>query len=69
MDIRFRPPKKSDRRQWAKVRFLVEHGFNFQKVYRKTGGVWQRERYPKDIHEAREFVMRFKDQAVDLKRR
>ena len=64
MDMRFRPPKKSDDRQWAKVRFLVEHGFFFQRVYLKDGAIWYREAYPKNMNEAKEFVVRFKDQAL-----
>ena len=63
MDIRFRPPKKSDNKQWKKVIFLVENGFNFQKVYRKEGPVWYRERYPDNIEQAREFVLKYQDQA------
>ncbi|WP_163831842.1 hypothetical protein [Spartinivicinus ruber] len=66
MDIRFRPPKKSNDKQWKKVQFLVENGFNFQKVYRKEGSVWQRERYPQNLEQAKEFVIKFKDQAYDF---
>ncbi|OQA33849.1 MAG: hypothetical protein BWY57_00930 [Betaproteobacteria bacterium ADurb.Bin341] len=64
MDVRFRPPKKSDEKQWAKVRFLAEHGFFFQKVYIKKGSVWQRERYPENLEQAKEFVVQFRDQAL-----
>jgi hypothetical protein len=66
MDVRFRPPKKSDDRQWKKVKFLVDHGFNFQKVYRKEGCVWTRERYPENLEEAKAFVVKHQDQALDL---
>jgi hypothetical protein len=62
MDIRFRPPRKNDDRQWAKVRFLVEHGFVFQKVFRHAGG--DPERYPENMDQAREFVVEFSDQAL-----
>lgn len=67
MNAHFRPPKKSDDRQWKKVQYLAEHGFNFQKIYLKEGSVWQRQAYPKDLEEAKEFVLRFKDQAIDFK--
>jgi hypothetical protein len=67
MDARFRPPKKTDDRQWAKVRFLVDHGFVFQKVYRKDGPVWCRERYPENLEQAKEFVVRFRDQALSIR--
>lgn len=63
MDARFRPPKKSDDRQWAKVIFLVEHGFRFQKVYDKQGGVWTRVRYPSSLEDALLFVKTYRDQA------
>lgn len=67
MDLRFRPPKKSDDRQWAKVRFLVNHGFLFQKIYRKEGPVWYRERYPENLEQAKDFVAQFKDQALPVR--
>ena len=66
MDIRFRPPRKTDDRQWKKVEFLVEHGFNFQKVYRKEGPVWYRERYPENLEQSKKFVVKFRDQAIEL---
>jgi len=66
MDIRFRPPKKSDDKQWEKVQFLVKHGFNFQKVYRIEGSVRHREKYPKNLNEAKDFVEKFKNQAIEL---
>lgn len=64
MDIRFKPPKKSDIQQWKKVKFLVEHGFYFQKIYRKENDLWCRERYPQTLEQAKEFVIEFKDQAL-----
>lgn len=66
MDIRFRPPKKSDDKQWKKVKYLVEHGFIFQKIYRKDGPVWYRERYPKTYEQAKEFVVKYKEQAFEV---
>ncbi len=66
MDIRFRPPKKSDDRQWKKVKFLVEHGFNFQKVYLQDGHIWYRQRYPDNLEQAKEFVVKFRDQAHEF---
>ncbi len=37
---RFRPPAKTELRKWAVVRFLAEHGFNYQKL------LLRRERIP-----------------------
>ena len=66
MDIRFRPPKKRDDKQWKKVEFLVSHGFLFQKVYCKEGPVWYREKYPSTLEQAKEFVVKYKDQAFEV---
>lgn len=66
MDVRFRSPKISDDKQWAKVRYLAEHGFVYQKVYRKNGDAWSREAYPDNLEQAREFVRQFSDQAVAI---
>jgi len=63
MDVRFRAPKKSDKKQWEKVAFLVKHGFFFQKVYHKYGDMWRRARYPGTLKEAEKFVVKFRDQA------
>jgi hypothetical protein len=66
MDIRFRPPKKRDDKQWKKVEFLVSHGFFFQKIYRREGPVSYREKYPSTLEQAKEFVVKYRDQAFDL---
>ncbi len=66
MDIRFRPPKRSDDKAWKKVIFLAQHGFYFQKIYRMTSpGAYQRVRYPSSLGEAKKFVKVFKDQSID----
>lgn len=66
MDASFCPPGKSDERQWSKVHFLVDHGFVFQRVYRKEGSVWHCERYPDNLEQARTFVVQFRDQALPI---
>ena len=58
----FKPPKKSDVRQWAKVRFLVEHGFRFQKI-RTGSGHWDTVAYPDTLEEAKEFVVKYRQHA------
>ena len=64
-DVRFRTPRKADDKQWQKVEFLFQHGFYFQKVYRQVAhGTYVRMRYPKDLAEARQFVVEFKSQAI-----
>ena len=64
MNVLFRPPKKSDDRQWKKVEFLVTHGFIFQKIYRTNGSFGIRVRYPETLEQAKEFVVEFKNQAL-----
>jgi hypothetical protein len=66
MDASFSPPGKSDDRQWLTVQFLVDHGFIFQKVYRKEGSVLHCERYPENLEQARAFVVQFRDQALPI---
>ena len=65
VDVRFRTPRKADDKQWKKVEFLFEHGFYFQKVYRQISrGTFLRVPYPRDLAEARRFVVEFKSQAI-----
>ena len=59
----FKAPKKTDRKQWRKVRFLFEHGFRFQKI-RLTRDAVESVPYPDTLEEAREFVEKYKDQAI-----
>jgi len=53
---KFKPPKARDTAQWAKVKFLVEHGFLFYSVYESAALGGARVPYPKTLEEAREFV-------------
>jgi DNA-directed RNA polymerase subunit RPC12/RpoP len=57
---RFKPPKRSDLKQWQKVRFLLEHGFRFFTVRDQSGRYM---RYPSTLDEAREFVRKYRGQA------
>ncbi|MES2430544.1 MAG: hypothetical protein V4556_06370 [Bacteroidota bacterium] len=68
---RFRPPKKNDDKKWETVRFLIENGFYYQHVYERivkyTNGIISCEdfvTYPENIREAKEFVERYKEQAI-----
>ena len=62
---KFSAPKSTDKSQWEKVRFLVEHGFIFQSVYeqREDKGHYK-VTYPKTLKEAQEFVIKYKAQAI-----
>jgi hypothetical protein len=59
----FKAPKKLDKRQWDKIRFLFEHGFRFQKIRVGTGH-HDTVSYPETLEEAKEFVVKYKDYAI-----
>lgn len=61
---KFSAPKSSDIKQWEKVRFLVTNGFLFQTVQDRNESV----RYPKTLDEAREFVAKYRKQAIPCAR-
>lgn len=67
-DHKFRPPQKTDDKQWRKIEFLRDHGFYFQRVYDQIGkGTFMDAKYPKDLNAAKEFVIKYKRQAINLK--
>ncbi|TRY28770.1 hypothetical protein FM019_20480 [Aliiglaciecola sp. M165] len=59
----FKPPKKSNEAQWKKIEFLIEHGFQFQKV-RLVPTEMESVAYPKTLTEAKEFVVKYKKWAI-----
>lgn len=59
----FKPPKKTDKRQWEKVKFLFEHGFRFQKI-RVNPESNDTVPYPETLEQAKEFVVKYKEYAV-----
>ncbi len=56
----FKPPRKSNKRQWEKIRFLFEHGFRFQKI-RPVKNDIESIPYPETLEEAKEFVIKYKE--------
>jgi len=54
----FKPPKKTDNKQWLKVKFLFDHGFNFHKIYDQNKG-GEHIPYPKTLEQAQEFVVKY----------
>jgi hypothetical protein len=56
----FRPPKRNDDAQWAKVEYLIQNGFAFHKVYDDEN---RHVPYPKTLAEAKQFVKKYKDKA------
>jgi DNA-directed RNA polymerase subunit RPC12/RpoP len=59
----FKAPKRTDKQQWQKIKFLFEHGFRFQKI-RKGSGHHNTIAYPETLAEAKEFVVKYKDYAI-----
>ena len=69
---RFRPPAKLDKASWQLVRFLFEHGFVYQHIYKETARgsasnqLENYAEYPTTMHEAREFVEQYRAQARNI---
>lgn len=61
---KFSAPKCKDLAQWAKVRFLIGHGFRFYPVFDPCAGGMLTARYPDTLAQARWFVQRFASQPV-----
>ena len=67
---RFRPPKMTDDKKWETVRYLIENGFCYQHIYLKMetkNGVTSYEnyaKYPDNMRDAKEFVTKYKSQAM-----
>jgi hypothetical protein len=59
----FKAPKKTDKKQWEKIRFLFSHGFKFQKI-RIGHGHHDTIPYPKTLEDAKEFVIKYKKYAI-----
>lgn len=72
---RFRPPKKDNLIAWKVVMFLKRHGFVYDRVYEETTRNESGEitsyshyvKYPNNMTEAKEFVIKYKDQANKLR--
>ena len=59
----FKAPRKSDLRQWEKIRFLLAHGFRFQKI--RVNSQDESVPYPETLDEAKEFVVKYRAYAGD----
>ena len=62
---KFRPPKTSDLDSWKVVEFLKNNGFIYQHVFQgnKKEGFTEAP-YPENMLDAKEFVQKFKAQAM-----
>ena len=68
----FRPPKKNEIKKWETVRFLVENGFIYhhvfelvEKVEGKIVSYQNYVKYPENLDDAKIFVEKYKDQAME----
>jgi hypothetical protein len=70
MPHRFRPPKKTDIKKWEVVKFLIEHGFKYQHIYKDVSlknGIVDYSNYavyPDNMKEAKEFAEKYSGQAI-----
>ena len=58
----FKAPRRTDDRQWRKIRFLFENGFYFQHVYDESDSD-RPVPYPETLEQAKDFVVRYKSYA------
>jgi hypothetical protein len=61
LNRKFKAPSTEDVKQWAKVRFPVDHGFRFGAITDESG---YRVSYPATLNDARKFVRQYADVAT-----
>jgi len=54
---KFKPPKKTDNKQWKLVKYLIDNGFNFNRVVENGHYV----PYPATLKEAENFVEKYEN--------
>jgi len=71
----FKPPKKTDTKQWETVKYLVANGFHYQHIYKTVEKINEviisyegYVPYPANLKDAKEFVENYKDQVQDHKK-
>lgn len=63
VDQKFKAPKNSDDKKWETVKFLVNKGFIYQRIYQiKFQSPFVK--YPENLRDAKEFVEKYADQAL-----
>jgi DNA-directed RNA polymerase subunit RPC12/RpoP len=55
---RFKPPRKSDDKQWKLVAYMLDNGFRYEHTYDNNNGNILVP-YPHTMEEAKEFVFKF----------
>jgi len=67
---RFRSPKKDDEKKWLTVKYLVDNGFKYQRIYEEIESRDKQKlkqiniAYPDNLRDAKEFVRKYKDQSI-----
>ncbi len=61
---KFKPPKKTDVRQWEIVSLLVKSGFRYQTLYEKADNIELKINYPTMLKEAKSFIEKYKIQGT-----
>lgn len=67
---RFRPPKKTDKKGWELVKFLVSEGFPYQHIYQSGKSDYYKTatdnyvEWPKSLKDAKEFVDKYTAQKI-----
>ena len=68
----FQPPKQTDIKKWKVVKYLVDNGFRYYHVWEtviknskgEITGYQNYAKYPESMNDAKEFVTKYKDQAI-----
>ena len=70
MTHRFRPPKKDDDKKWLTLKYLDDNGFFYQHIYEEIERTDKQKikrikvLYPENLRDAKEFVIKYKEQAI-----
>ena len=63
VDQKFQAPKSTDTKHWEIVKYLIHHGFKYQRIYEiKFQSPYVK--YPENMRDAKEFVLKYIDQAI-----
>lgn len=61
---KFKPPRKSDDKQWFVVKFLLENGFRYQSIYQTINDEVIKVAYPLKMSEAKDFIITYDNQKL-----
>ena len=66
VDYKFQAPKKGARKKWETIKYLMDNGFYFQRVYENNTGTPHKAAvpYPRNLKEAKIFVETYGAQRI-----